>query len=256
MDFFRKFNLKGLCFGPFFYFWRGMVPRGMLLLTLAGLCWLGALLLRQEAKSEAALAMVLLPFLFCAFRVNADYASYRSCNQKYNPEAPTQYYSVSLFRLIFCSILSGGLYDIYWSYRQWHAVKCCQHAKISPFLRCLCNLLFIYPLFKQIYRSAATLRYLPRFPAGLAAMTYILINLAQEPKNYDSLSSGEAVVLSGILTASALSLVPAQKAINFTNARLNGALKFAPLRWCEVLIVLIGLLLMITYFWANQFVYN
>lgn len=79
-------------------------------------------------------------------------------------------------------------------------------------------------------------------------MSYILINLAQEPKNYDSLSSGEAVILAGILAASALSLIPAQKAINFNNARLNGALKFAPVRWHEVVITLIGLLLMISYF--------
>ena len=95
------------------------------------------------------------------------------------------------------------------------------------------------------------------FPAGLAAMTYIFINLAQEPKNYDSLSSGEAAILAGILIASALSLIPAQKAVNFNNARLNnGELKFSPIRWYEVLFILIGLSLMLTYFWANQFLYN
>ena len=88
-------------------------------------------------------------------------------------------------------------------------------------------------------------------------MTYIFINLAQEPKIYDSRSSGEAAILAGILLASALSLIPAQKAINFNNARLNnGILTFAPIRWHEVLIILIGLTLMLTYFWANRFLYN
>lgn len=256
MNFWRDFNIKALFCGPFFYFWQGMVRRGAFLLTLACLCWLGAVLQWQSGNSATAAIMLSLPFLFCALQANADYAAYLTQNNNYNPDAPTQYYSVSLFRLIFCSIVSGGFYDIYWSYRQWNAVKHDQHAKISPFLRCLSNLFFIYPLFNRIYRSAAQLRYLPRFPSGLAAMSYILINLAQEPKNYDSLSSGEAVILAGILAASALSLIPAQKAINFNNARLNGALKFAPVRWHEVVITLIGLLLMISYFWANQFLYN
>lgn len=257
MNFWRNFNLKALFLGPAIYFYRGMVPQGALMLTFSCLCWLGAILQWHNQLFYVSYILIALPFLVCAFKADADYASYRQKNANYNPEAPVEYYSVSLFRLVFCSILSGGFYDIYWSYRQWHAVKHCQHARISPFLRSLSNLLFIYPLFNQIYRSAAKLRYLPRFPAGLAAMTYIFINLAQEPKNYDSLSSGEAAILAGILIASALSLIPAQKAINFNNARMNdGSLNFAPIRWFEVLIILIGLSLMLAYFWANRFLYN
>lgn len=257
MNFWRNFNLKALFLGPAIYFYRGMVPQGALMLTFSCLCWLGAILQWHNQLFYVSYILIAVPFLVCAFKADADYTSYRQKNANYNPEAPVEYYSVSLFRLVFCSILSGGFYDIYWSYRQWNAVKHCQHARISPFLRSLNNLLFIYPLFNQIYRSAAKLRYLPRFPAGLAAMTYIFINLAQEPKNYDSLSSGEAAILAGILIASALSLIPAQKAINFNNARMNeGTLNFAPIRWFEVLIIIIGLSLMLAYFWANRFLYN
>ena len=252
----RNFNPKALIFGPFFYFWLGMTRRGAFFLTWSCVCWLGAILLWQDQNYQQALFMVFFPFVFCAFRINFDYKGYYSHNSNYNPEAQTLYYSISLPRLFICSILSGGFYDMYWSYRQWRAVKRYQHANLSPLLRSIALLLFIYPLFRKIYRSAITLRYIPRFPAGLAALTYIFITATGSAENYDSLNSGGVFIIPTMLCISALSLFPAQKAINFNNARINGGLKFEPIHWYEILITLLGMLIMGAYFLGNWFLYG
>ena len=252
----KNFNIKGLLLGPFVYFWLGMTRRGAFFLTCACLCWLGALLRWYDADILETSLLSICPFIFCAFRLNFDYQSYYSDNSEYSPDAETIYYSISLPRLLICSILSGGIYDMYWSYRQWRAVKRYQHAHLSPMLRSIANLLFIYPLFRKIYHSAATLRYIPRFPAGLAALTYIFINTTVSAENYDSINSGEAFIIPAMLIASALSLFPAQKAINFNNARIKGSLTFEPVHWYEILRTLLGMLLMCAYFLGNWFLYG
>lgn len=252
----RNFNPKALLFGPFFYFWLGMTRRGAFFLTCACVCWLGAILLWQDGLFERSIFMIVFPFVFCAFRVNFDYRGYCAYNSNYNSEAQTLYYSISLPRLFICSVLSGGIYDMYWSYRQWRAIKRYQHAHISPVLRSLALLLFIYPLFRKIYHSAEALRYIPRFPAGLAALAYMFIMTTGSAENYDSLSSGGAFIIPSMLCLSALSLFPAQKAINFNNARINGSLKFEPVHWYEVLITFIGMLFMTAYFIGNWFLYG
>ena len=145
---------------------------------------------------------------------------------------------------------------MYWSYRQWRAVKSCQHAGISPMLRSIALLLFIYPLFRKIYHSAENLRYIPRFPAGLAALTYIFITTTGSIENYDSLNSGGVFIIVAMLGISALSLIPAQKAINFNNARINGSLQFEPIHWSEIFITLLGMLIMAAYFVGNWFLYG
>jgi len=252
----RNFNYKALLLGPFFYFWLGMTRRGAFFLTVACVCWLGAILLWQDRLYERSIFMIVFPFIFCAFRINFDYNKYYSYNSNYNPEAQTLYYSISLPRLFICSVLSGGFYDMYWSYRQWQAVKRCQCASISPVLRSLALLLFIYPLFRKIYHSAESLRYIPRFPAGLAALAYIFITTTGSAENYDTLSSGGVFIIPSMLCFSAISLFPAQKAINFNNARINGGLKFEPIRWYEILITIIGMLIMAAYFVGNWFLYR
>lgn len=53
----------------------------------------------------------------------------------FNPQ-PVVYFSVPLTRLFFASLISFGLYDVYWAYKNWQAVRSCgREYNIIPFCR-------------------------------------------------------------------------------------------------------------------------
>lgn len=72
----------------------------------------------------------------------------------FNPQ-PVVYFSVPLTRLFFASLISFGLYEVYWAYKNWQAVRRCgREYNIIPFCRSwLFGIFFIFPLFLRMKKS-------------------------------------------------------------------------------------------------------
>lgn len=120
-------------------------------------------------------------------------------------------------RLVGMSIVSLGLYQAYWIYRNWRYLKERDGLTIQPFWRGVFGLLFLHSLLKQIKGDAITNRIQPATfsPDGLATGWVILTLLgtllgrAPEPRVY----------LIGIIisSASVCFLLPVQTYINAVN---------------------------------------
>jgi len=70
------------------------------------------------------------------------------------PDDAIKYFTASTFKLIFMSIVTFGLYNIYWFYKNWLVIKKFENTKIMPFWRALFSSIFAYFMFKRIQKSA------------------------------------------------------------------------------------------------------
>lgn len=70
-----------------------------------------------------------------------------------------------LWKLIFMSITTFGLYEIYWFYKNWVAIKISEGSKIHPFLRAFFGNFTAYAMFRRLQ-----VRY-----AGLLAIFYFIL---------------------------------------------------------------------------------
>jgi hypothetical protein len=80
------------------------------------------------------------------------------------------FFQVGLAKLAIMSIFTWSLYELFWSYKQWDAVRRRTGVNFNPWLRTLLAMpLFFFPLFRDISRTTAarsTVRL--RFPIFLA----------------------------------------------------------------------------------------
>jgi len=96
------------------------------------------------------------------------------------------YFAVSLLKLSVMSVCTGGLYEMYWFYKNWNLIK--QHEErtdIMPFWRAFFAVFFCYPCFSRIYKDAASLGLRQSSLAGLLAAGWIIaVLLAEFPDPY------------------------------------------------------------------------
>jgi len=83
-----------------------------------------------------------------------------------------EYFSVSPVKLVAMSIVSLGLYDIYWFYKNWQTIfeqekKAISFLSLPPIIRALpiFNIVFCYKLFFKIFESAKLNGYKTKFSA-------------------------------------------------------------------------------------------
>src|ERR1051325_8184837 len=116
---------------------------------------------------------------------------------------------VPVARLIWLSILSMGIYEAYWMYRNWRYVKERDQLRIRPFWRGLFSVFFCHSLFRRIYEDTeARAVYMPVFsPSTLATNWIILILLG----NALSRVPVAGVVILAAFVPSFLCLLPVQK---------------------------------------------
>ena len=117
------------------------------------------------------------------------------------------WFAVPLWKLGLMSVCSVGIYEIYWFYRNWKAVKQRERSFIRPFWRAFFALLFCYSCFDMI-RAEGQKNVARWRPAGLLAIGYIIVSLTwRAPEPYDS-----------IAMLSFLFLLPVQRWANEVNA--------------------------------------
>ena len=135
-----------------------------------------------------------------------------------------EYFAISPKRLALFSVLTLSIYEIYWFYKNWQAVKNTEGQKISPFWRAIFPVFFCYSLFKKVLESAKSHAYQGSYSPGWLATAYILLlvigNGLSRVESYDV---GFNLIWLIIAIATCIPLLSVQKAINFNNERIKGS---------------------------------
>jgi len=147
-----------------------------------------------------------------------------------SPEQSSESYSGPLFlyispaRLIIASIVSFGLYEAYWIYKNWQYIKKRDSLNIRPFWRGIFGVFFCHSLLKRIHGDPeARAIQSPTFAAGGLATGWVVFVVAANI--ISRAPSIEASLISGIIP-SYLCFVPVQKYINAVAADINPEPKF------------------------------
>ncbi|HEX8072933.1 MAG TPA: DUF4234 domain-containing protein [Pyrinomonadaceae bacterium] len=132
-----------------------------------------------------------------------------------NPQSAieTPFFAVSLTKLALLSVLTCGVYQYYWLYQQWQAIKRRDDADISPFWRTFFSIVYLLPLLRALKAAAARAGVPARFSPVLLFVAFNALSLAGLVPN--------AVWLVGLLAF--VPLIIAQRAANAVNARLAPA---------------------------------
>lgn len=126
---------------------------------------------------------------------------------------------VSVARLVVLSILTLGLYEAYWIYKNWRYVKERDGLNISPFWRGVFGIFHIHSLLRRVHSDVEARRFdNPTFsPGGLATGFVVLTILA----NLVSRAPGVAGTLVSAFVPSFLFLIPVQNYINSVTLKRN-----------------------------------
>jgi len=122
-------------------------------------------------------------------------------------EAP--FFAVSVTKLAVLSLLTFGLYELYWFYKNWHCIKKRERSSILPAARALFGVFFCYACFARIRDYGERVGVAPRLSAGPLAAGWIVINLLSRLPEPWWLVSLLAFVM----------LLPVQDYVNRVNAK-------------------------------------
>lgn len=61
------------------------------------------------------------------------------------------FYLMSPTKLLIMNVITFGLYQWYWWYRQWRAVRVSENSKIIPILRTIFAVFFVYGLTRRVF---------------------------------------------------------------------------------------------------------
>lgn len=96
-------------------------------------------------------------------------------------EAPRYSDAQPVRHLVWLAILSFGLYELYWFYRNWRAIKAVTTHDFSPGWRTaglfvpIANVFMVYHLFRLAYSMADTPDRQPAFTPGRQTLVYFLL---------------------------------------------------------------------------------
>ncbi|PKK35581.1 hypothetical protein BWI96_15855 [Siphonobacter sp. SORGH_AS_0500] len=80
-----------------------------------------------------------------------------------HPSPVEDQYTISVGKFVFLCFITAGLYQLWWSYKAWRFFKQKQELAITPALRALFGLFFLWPLFSRIKDFSKKEGYKPRF---------------------------------------------------------------------------------------------
>lgn len=144
------------------------------------------------------------------------------------------YYVVAQKKFFILFLLTFGLYQFYWVYRNWNLYRLKTGENIWPVLRAIFSVFFYHSLFRKVQEkiqsSGRSFDWTPGTLATLTVILLLVINVADRVSMKTSQVSAADFVPMLLLLPRAVVLWKAQLAINFachdakgdSNARLTG----------------------------------
>ncbi|MDC0603043.1 DUF4234 domain-containing protein, partial [Aliiglaciecola sp.] len=134
----------------------------------------------------------------------------------------SQYYPIATWKFVYLSIISFGIYNAYWMYRNWQAIKIKTGANMMPFWRGLFINFWVYALFLNLRQDSqeqfSKNKVLPAWLAFIIALAFFVTSIASNA--VDELPWSMLYVLTPLL------LIPFVRYINFRNTNNSDAIKF------------------------------
>jgi len=136
-----------------------------------------------------------------------------------SPDTGPAFLHIPASRLIVMSILSCGLYEIYWIYKNWRYLKERDGMNIKPFWRGWFGIFYCHSLLKTMHedRELAQVEQAQFSSGGLATGWILLVFVA----NAVGRAPGAIASIISFLIPSFLCFVPVQNYVNRVNASRN-----------------------------------
>lgn len=148
---------------------------------------------------------------------------------------------IPISRLIFISVISCGLYEVYWIYKNWSYLKQRDNLDIMPFWRGWFGIFFCHSLFNKIHQDRELNRFeKASFQASpLATLWVIMIITANILSNLGN----TVITIITLLLPAFLCFVPVQKFINKVNSKRNPNTPYTKWTTGHIVCVILGLLI-------------
>ena len=118
--------------------------------------------------------------------------------------------------MVILSTVTFGIYQFYWFYKNWEAVKKNGNEKISPLWRTIFTPIYCYNLFKRIFASSQEFGQKYK---NIIQLTIVYLILMFFPIYSNRVELMSILFLSKFY--SVIVLVTIQKAINFNNSKID-----------------------------------
>lgn len=175
----EKFNIWALLLGPLYFLFSGFAVEALFSILL--ILFLGILFAFQVGVSAFLWVYGLVAVTMC-FCYNGWYLRVLKKDMKalqhFNPDADTPYFNIGWLRLLCLSVLSGGLYFLYWNYRNLKALKQTQgDARAYPVTYSIFMNISSMHTFRAINYSVQLTPYYKRLvPWVSAILTFIFVS--------------------------------------------------------------------------------
>lgn len=159
-------------------------------------------------------------------------------------QAEAAYLYISPFRLIFMSIFSFGLYELYWIYKNWKYAKERDGLDIMPFWRAWWAIFHCHNLLRYIHADRVLNRWRePSFKPGLLATVWVVMKIIENIALRAGGDEVSASTLLGPLWPSFLCFLPVQIYINRVNKEMAPEAGKTGFTLGHIVITLISLIL-------------
>lgn len=125
----------------------------------------------------------------------------------------TEYFCVSFGKLLIMTVLTFGIYPIYWFYKNWKAIKIQEEEDLHPIWRAWLWVIYGYSLFKRILDSSEKQGYNDAYGATTLYLISILGLLLTEADDDNLILIGVIILFFPIYII--------QQAIEFNNSKIN-----------------------------------
>ena len=93
------------------------------------------------------------------------------------PSEEHTFFPVGMAKFVTMSVLTFGLYDLYWAYRNWQRIKARSREDLSPFWRAFFAPLFGFALFERVHEAAERRKLAAGWSAGLLGGAYFVLHI-------------------------------------------------------------------------------
>ncbi|WP_339719744.1 DUF3857 domain-containing protein [uncultured Paraglaciecola sp.] len=134
----------------------------------------------------------------------------------------SHFYPISGLKFIILSVGTMGLYEVYWAYRNWHAIKSKMNLDIMPIARGIFSPIWFYPLFSALRKDS-----IERFDKNQVLMPFLAIIFAiVYVVAYFATSFSEHIFITILGWLTPLLALPFVVYINSLNNKTDGAYKY------------------------------
>lgn len=145
-------------------------------------------------------------------------------------KTPIQFFTVSPLKFTVMSIVTLGLYELYWIYKNWKIISDRRNLNLKPFWRAFFAYFYIYPLLDFIRKNGNEQGHSSDLKAGPIAAAWIIISLTWKLPD----------PLSLITMLAFITLIPAVKDIQRQTELISPGAdtnsKFSVLNWVGIVI--------------------